>query len=574
MENYDLNITTPSAFAKTTVFDSKDNIVSIESGFQVNLHKQPKGIYTIRVELDGMIKEETVLHKDQHTQIHLAPTYYTSALLEGAASSYEYYTEPAQVVSQQIVASHNQDATAGLFIFLRFPTSEMYQRHAQEEPEVIGRFADQFRLLNADFQPLEYDGVWKTGVSAGWLGKVIRHMPGLVYLVYLKENRCIPLYLFEGWQTQVFMTLAKEPIFGSMRLMMAHLHAGFSASDAVARAVDHTLSRLLNRRYTIPTAIERMLLDSKFENPLLGLLWAYAYLLGRREDKPLLLEQVLNNLEQSLFKSNDFPDMQFLRYLFNRYVFHRVEVKPITAPLLFSFSYDRLVEEAILEPALVVEGSQADLIATRLFLDSAITSWESPELAELADLQFPTVRWTGSGSVALPTGSSLGEQGKADDPQVNKSGPPAQPPHGLFGDRVSERGSGSYLHRMIPDKDDFDENLHKSIRRISLDLSSQAPPSWEKIVLARAIDHAKHAGDEEQFSLESLSRQISLPYNTVKRILTTLKFETTNNAGAYHFLHQKGMMKISQQEFLQELQGLIEPDVTGSEPIREPGPVA
>ena len=133
---------------KITVFDSFNRIVEHTSSSPYDIHYSlAQGLYTLRVEVNGEIKDEVILldknidyliAEDQYPALPVKnfislPKQYSSALLgEGRTygSSHEYYTYPAIEFSKtdtfQLASPATNDSS--LFIFLRFPSIEKFDK--------------------------------------------------------------------------------------------------------------------------------------------------------------------------------------------------------------------------------------------------------------------------------------------------------------------------------------------------------------------------------------------------------------------------------------------------------------
>ncbi|GAB3325559.1 hypothetical protein GCM10027299_23820 [Larkinella ripae] len=423
MNTTELTLTTPHEGLKATLYDSQDRVVLDDYLSHHQTRTLPNGIYTLRADLSGQLEEKTLLLRGQPVHQDLRLPYYSATLLGNIATSHEYYTHDAWQLSLNPTKSADpaRPTDSGLLIFLRCSSLEQYRKHYGGE-RFMHRLSKQFFLLDESLTPVAASEDWKNNDEVGWLGFSGRFKAGLYFLVYVakenpEESRQIPLYLFEKWQTQVFITQADKPLFSGMRIQMAPIWQGFDNNDTVAFAVDYATDRLQNHRFHLPDSVQFTLLDSKFTNPILGVLWAYSYLLNDSEERDYdLLGMVLGRLENEIMHQAWWPDLQVLRLMANQIQNASIQVVPIPKPPLFNLGMEQLVQLASQWPELVPEDSLTDLITTERFPDSVWTTWH-PDPAVVEKL-------VGKASSGLNTRSA--------DSQKSAGGRPATPQPSWF----------------------------------------------------------------------------------------------------------------------------------------------
>jgi hypothetical protein len=206
-----------------------------------------------------------------------------------------------------------------------------------------------------------------------------------MYILQKKGSRPreLPLYVFNNWQTQMFVFFRKQPLFESATILMSRWSEsadrnnpdyGFDPDDRIADAIDLALRGLQSDVEVLPNRILDILIGGKFENPMLGLLGAH-FLLRREKFDQGLLSMVLYNMNDLMPGSPDVAALAIMaRTNFGLDIdFGRPVNPPMLRPALEAL-YDlnaRRDEYADLIPP----GSLIESIAPYRYIDSAYTSW-------------------------------------------------------------------------------------------------------------------------------------------------------------------------------------------------------
>src|SRR5690606_23882175 len=132
---------------------------------------------------------------------------------------------------------------------------------------------------------------------------------GIYYLIYSgKEPRQLPVYVFNNWHTQFFMTIGEEPQFGSIRTFLSP-YRGLQQDNDDNRYIDTMLDMLQNNDYSLKEDTIKIAAYGKFESPMLGLLCSYIYLKSENSKKDDLFSIISNNIQHVILKDNeDAPD--------------------------------------------------------------------------------------------------------------------------------------------------------------------------------------------------------------------------------------------------------------------------
>lgn len=358
---FTLKVTYPRE-TEVTVFDP--NGVEIYRGYDDWSGEMEAGTVVVRANHFGKVDRYPVVHKGDGALFQLPePQVFTSTPIAGAATSHEYQTGPAQKWSREMTCDHPLGAAdSSFFLFLR---------HSKRQPMRAGILIEQFELLDEHLKPVcRLNAHDSRGDEAdGWqvFSKLIG--AGQYYLRYTGQpNRLIPVCLFNGWQTQLFLLYADEnPLFETLRFQMSRLGNGFFAGDPDARLADLAHQCLHNVNIPVPPDMMEQLLEGKFDNPVFGMIGAYLIVQRGNQDLKRLLPVIRNNLA-NLLKTRDNPDVQAISLLADL-----ADAKPEFAhPPMFAFGTDAVIR-------LDLEG-KARIPADSVFL--RMTDQRQPDLVQ------------------------------------------------------------------------------------------------------------------------------------------------------------------------------------------------
>lgn len=351
------------------------------------------GLYTIRITMNGEVKDHVfLLDKNQRFEIAsreganviTPPKQFSSVLLgEIYESSHEYYTENAVEWSRKDTFTHSSNskhasANSTLFIFLRFPSKFHYAQVISEPDSTAFRG---FRLTNSNgkqIASLNDQQIVETNDEYGWLAFNCKLASGSYYLFYEgEESRQIPVNIFENWHTQVFLTLDKRPLFGSLRIFLAP-DRFFDLHNETYRYIDILLNKLQNRDYSLGKELIEMAAYGKFRSPMLGLVAAYTYLKSKETHEDRLFGIITKNMQETILKNNeDSPDLRALSILASQHFenkdFPKTTVKG--TPML-RIGFEALLKASIEYKRLIKEGSVNDFISENLYFDCPFNTFK------------------------------------------------------------------------------------------------------------------------------------------------------------------------------------------------------
>lgn len=280
----------------------------------------PEGIYKIEVTLEGQAESQYVgiqynktgtIEKDSWQHLKFS----SAAPLAGTATTHEWHSNPAVEWSKKLTwvdSPGGAKRTSRLFLFVR-----------TTEPERYASYAEGLKLLDAAGELVtDFSGGVEKDPQYGWMAFCADLAPGCYVLrrgragVRLRQQ---PVYLCEGWETQVFLQATASPSLRTQSLNMARKGMGFKPDDAAAVAAEAVLDSFRyggNIQHLVTKEKLSSLLAGKFENPWLGILAAYALrtqLEGQTGDPDQESQHLLTHVMSFLGQIGDHPDVRALK---------------------------------------------------------------------------------------------------------------------------------------------------------------------------------------------------------------------------------------------------------------------
>jgi hypothetical protein len=363
--------------AEIVIFDGYDCVKQHSTG--LTRADLTPGIYTIQAQLGGVQLQKTI-SVPETTSLNLTPEIYSSTPIDGAATTHEYYHDPAQAWSvKQTVALPSFGIGGWLFVFVRL-SSVNSPRNGDLASGLTLRGATGELIL--DFTA---PAVSQKDEQFGWSLVSTPIGPGFYRLRYEgDETRETSLYVYPGFSTQVFITYFHRPRLEQMRAFLRPLGQPFQAKDIETRAIDLALLGLQNGissvSQTLPRADQIDLLNGKFQNPMLGLIGAH-WLLEDPSAQPIFVDVVLKNLRLLLGPSPDVIALEIAAA--KRFERPPAVVGPVLTPPFLRRSLEILAQE---QPQLVSDGGLLESVLSEVYLDSPWTSWQVPSVSATGEV--------------------------------------------------------------------------------------------------------------------------------------------------------------------------------------------
>lgn len=355
----------------------------------------PTGLYTVRyTAADAAVERDITLRPGEPLILDEPPEleFGSAAPLDLTWTSHEYHQEHARRLSQSSPLERGHGGE--LFVFVR------------DVPQGGPRFLTKgLSLHRLDGEMLlKFDQVVEQSTvkdEARWAGRNIALDPG-VYRLRLSLGRWkaveMAVVVCPHWQSQVFLlrqggesevagrTIVDLP--GATQLMVAgqgfepvsHVRRG--RVDAIEAGEDLRLAELARQalahdRRGIHTRDLQMMLDGKWQDPLLGIFGVHL-LLMRPEPDLVLAERVVQRLRDSILLGFRHPDVEVLAIEIARRRGAPIDVLSFDAPPLLRRSWRMLVQATAEQPSLIPPGALTARVADRLWGAGAWLIWEAP----------------------------------------------------------------------------------------------------------------------------------------------------------------------------------------------------
>jgi hypothetical protein len=461
---------------------------------EVDLHR---GLYVVRGTLGGESCELPVRVKGGMTIYAPVPQRRTSVTYWGAESTHEYYSSPARDYSHKhtTAALEEGNDSAGLFVFTRARDRESYQaRNGLEQA------AAQLYLETPLKKVVALKSPHVAIHSDGWLALSARAPAGDYFLHDLEARRTTLVPLYPKWQTQLFLTFDDRVLHRTLVIVLALIEEGFRPEGGAARAVDLGLAVLTSGRGILPVEARNILAGDKLENPMLGLIAAWAAL-GSFHPRVALDGKLLDRLEQLL---PDSPDVAVLRMALARRTGERVNPQPIGRPPMLRAAMCELIALANERHQVVADENLLDDISTRLHADSVFTSWQmlvrSLQVLSVggADfgrfgLQISRFSPGSSGQAAIDGLTSAGESQRQTPEIAASADDPDEWLPETVADVIEFRARRNVGKQAAPPLDAFDLAARTGVTPNALRQALDEAP-LENILVALSLSNASHRG--------------------------------------------------------------------------------
>jgi hypothetical protein len=360
------------ADALLTVYDAQFRPVAEDYGeLRLTL---PPGLYAVRSQLAGQIEEEIVRHVGPGPTRFQAkrPARSSAAPLAGAQTSHEYYLRPCVEWSRKNTARPLGPGTPSdshLFIFLRARDNA-----AGKDQDLAAGLSlkDSSGRVVCSFTPAET----RSDRDDGWLAFSADAASGTYVLSYVGPvPREMPVHLYPGWSTQLFLFHDGQPRFETLRVFLAPVGAGFTPDDPSANALDVALTGLQYYHGARALPAGNLLVQGEFTNPMVGLVGTY--LLLRQEVRER--ETIRRSLERLAQMLPDSPDVRALELQAARLLGQPLPRTPFERPPMIRAGLEAVIDAAATAPELMPEKGLIDEVADHLYDDSFWSSWE-PEV--------------------------------------------------------------------------------------------------------------------------------------------------------------------------------------------------
>jgi hypothetical protein len=248
-----------------------------------------RGLYRVHLERCGITRELFIDH-DQETTLHdPGPPLHTPAPLAGAATSHDYYSEPARELSLSDTCRPLGEAphSGRLFVFVRRKQRQVGPPHLPSEPVTI------HDLVGRKLAALGRDTA-RSDDELGYIAFSGRVAPGTYRIRAAYSRRELAITIPENRAAHVFIADTGTVRIDDLRVALTQLDRPFSPESHVARAMESLLAALKSPEPVFPPDARLLLPEAVDQDLCFGI--ASAHQLWRCDDKPAF-EQVVQRLK-------------------------------------------------------------------------------------------------------------------------------------------------------------------------------------------------------------------------------------------------------------------------------------
>ena len=404
MSNFESAISVTSAFGPIRIELYDQHATRLARGFGQLQHIVPPGVYSLRYGSGVDFREELIrVVRGQTVERHIDHKISTAAPISTSVTSHEFHRGAAENLSRNPTPVQ-PGGRAGLMVFARVVDGD-----GRGPISMHG-----LRLLDSSLKEIcSLEAAQFQHPNDGWAGACLEVAPGGYALKWtdgsdLSSGGVLQsLWASKEWTTILFLGYGVPPneVFAegdvpsgqvlfrqAASIHMAPFDAGFKAGpDAlhiksqpldwesrearVGQALDLALLGLRNGSTVVPDDLLDLLLQSKFGNPMLGIVGAYALLQRRSPDWPRV-NLVLSNLDRLLGPGH--PDVSALAAMGLNAGDPQPSVRPtpVAWPPMLSAGYRAILDRDWRDPQeLIQPGSQAALAAPALQPEFPWTCW-------------------------------------------------------------------------------------------------------------------------------------------------------------------------------------------------------
>jgi len=347
----------------------------------------PPGIYRVEARVPGAVDERlvTVAREGDVPVVDFALSFDSPAPVRAAKTYSESHADEVRFLSHAIHRKVDGSSLGRLFLVVRTDGSS---RQRSPSVDVMTSGGGVLARLDGDgFSDLE-EGLCALSVV----------LPAGTYMLADNDSglgrRGQVIFVEHGWQTQVFAPWdARDAGLARALVSMVPEDRGFEPESDGYEYVEAALDGLARGRVVLTPGEENALLNAKFDNPMLGLIGAYAYLLRGQVD-PRRFGLITRNIARLLPHS---PDAQLLVLLATSRDQERNSPFVFNDPPMFALGTEWLIARAAEDQALIPASSWLAQLSLTRTTGSVFTR---------ADLDIDVARQLSAITENIPVGQS------------------------------------------------------------------------------------------------------------------------------------------------------------------------
>jgi hypothetical protein len=368
---------TVAPFTSLRLFNGHNEIIS--EGYGNISIKIPRGVYQLQIEFNEHV-ENRHYRVDSNTKDELRDLEYqtsSSIPIFGLRNTHEYFSDPSTEWSKFTTGSKKKQVSgSSLFLFFRYSNKEVsFKKRPRMEQDFFILNKKREVICKLDQTNTKSD----EGREEEYYAYAAFHQPlkrGQYFLLHKgKTNRCeIPLYIFPDWQTQLFLIFNDGPIFSSTKISIEKNQ--FFHNSTQTMQLDALIQKMYNGIYVLPEDLKMGAAYGKWQNPMLGILSAYMYLLSDSTLDDKLYQTILGNLERRILKDKKAPDLIALRLLGAIHFDKSIPREPLPGPCMIAAGMNAFLEQSLESEFLIPKRSLIEKIFPKMRTSSIWTMYE------------------------------------------------------------------------------------------------------------------------------------------------------------------------------------------------------
>lgn len=352
-----------------------------------------KGLYTVRVERLGEIKEEVIIHQSSTDARIDVPRRQSAMPMSDTVHTHEFLQDAATKFSRRSTFPQAN-------VIREWPRLMIMVRADGDDPSHQVELFDDLVLYDEDGQIVTRFEASKIEQDPGKMFVVFsaKLVAGNYLLSRMGAERMalLPITLFDKWDTFVFVPYRSRPRLSGSSIKLTKRGRGYDANDQLSKQIDAAMQGLGNRLELLPPHARNDALYGKFRHPLIGLIGAYSHFLNPKR-RERLEGMVLRNLWRLLPASADVIAVLLLaldrdegqlpaspeeldaraKKAFGESI---APLLPLSFPPLFGVGLSAIVRASQELPGLIKEDSWLDAAANSSLGAGVWSLWDQPML--------------------------------------------------------------------------------------------------------------------------------------------------------------------------------------------------